>query len=303
MPDSLPISHSGHEPQIVRPAALQAGRFEFPLRRRTYLMGILNVTPDSFSDGGQFLTIDQAVHHADEMLQSGADILDIGGESTRPGFTPVSADDELRRVIPIIEKLTQKFDCPISIDTYKPVVAEAALAAGACIVNDINGFQLNPEMATITYQYRAGAVIMHNARLYRGENAASDIMSDIQKFLLKSCKIAVNAGLKLDQLVLDPGIGFGVTPEESITMIARLGELNSMQLPILLGPSRKRFISYILGPAADRLNGTIAAAVAGILQGADFIRVHDVREIAEAAKIADAMLHGSAKIHEVTAGA
>jgi len=300
MPDLPTLMHAGCQPRIVRPAAFQAGRFEFPLRQRTYLMGILNVTPDSFSDGGQFLTIDRAVHHAEEMLKSGADILDVGGESTRPGFTPISADEELTRVIPIIEKLTLTFDCPVSIDTYKPEVAKAALAAGACIINDINGFQQFPEMAAITYQYKAGAVLMHNARLYRSENAASDIMSDICIFLQKSCKIALDAGLKPEQLMLDPGIGFGVTPDESIAMIARLSELNQMALPILLGPSRKKFIGHLLGSSAGRLNGTIAAAVAGILQGADFIRVHDVKEVAEAAKIADAILRCNVTKNEVT---
>jgi dihydropteroate synthase len=289
MSESPRMTHSGLNRQIVRPAAFLAGRFEFPLRQRTYIMGILNVTPDSFSDGGQYMVIDQAIRHAEDLLHAGADILDIGGESTRPGFTPVSADEELQRVIPIIEKLTRSYDCPISIDTCKPAVAEAALASGACIVNDINGFQQNPEMASITYQFRAGAVLMHNARLYRRENEVSDIISDMRNFLLKSCNIALSAGLKPDQLMIDPGIGFGVTPEESIAMIARLDELNQMELPILLGPSRKRFIGHILGPSVDRLYGTIAAAVAGILFGADFIRVHDVREVAEAAKVADAI--------------
>lgn len=294
MSDLPKLINAGCQPRIVRPAAFQAGRFEFPLRQRTYLMGILNVTPDSFSDGGQFLSIDRAVLHAEELLQSGADILDIGGESTRPGFTPVSADEELIRVIPVIEKITQIFNCPISIDTYKPEVAKAALAAGACIVNDINGFQQYPEMAAITFQYKAGAVLMHNARLYRRENADSDIMSDVLNFLQQSCKIALNAGLMPDQLILDPGIGFGVTPDESIAMLARLSELNQMELPILSGPSRKKFIGHILGPTAGRLNGTIAAAVAGILQGADFVRVHDVKEVAEAAKIADAICKSGA---------
>jgi len=213
MPDLEKLMQSGCQSRIVRPAAFQAGRFEFPLRQRTYLMGILNTTPDSFSDGGQFLSIDRAVRHAEELLQSGADILDIGGESTRPGYTPISADEELKRVIPVIEKITQTFDCPISIDTYKPEVARAALAAGACIVNDINGFQQYPEMAAITYQYKTGVVLMHNARLYRSENADSDIMGDVLNFLQESCKIALKAGLMPDQLILDPGIGFGVTPE------------------------------------------------------------------------------------------
>jgi dihydropteroate synthase len=298
MPEIPQKIDSRYQKRLVRPAAFQAGRFEFPLNQRTYLMGILNVTPDSFSDGGQFLTMDQAIRHAEKLLQSGADILDIGGESTRPGFSPVSAEEELLRVIPIIKKLTLMFDCPISIDTYKPSVAAAALDAGACIVNDINGFQQYSELATITGQYRAGAVIMHNARLYRSENAHSDIISDVRAFLQESCKIAFDAGLKPDQLLLDPGIGFGVSPEESIAMIARLDELKDLELPILIGPSRKRFIGHLLGSSAGRLNGTIAAVVAGIIKGADFVRVHDIQEIAEAAKIADAIIKCSISARE-----
>jgi len=280
---------SGLSCEFVRPAAFQAGRFSFPLRQRTYIMGILNVTPDSFSDGGKYMDNEQAALHAQSMLQSGADIIDIGGESTRPGFSPVSADEELQRVIPIIEKLTRDFDCPISVDTSKPEVAAAALSAGACIVNDINGFQKYPELAVVVARYRAGVVLMHNARLYRSEISRNDIMADVGVFLRESLRLALAAGLQPDQLMIDPGIGFGVTPQDSITMIARLNELNDMGLPVLLGPSRKKFIGHILGPASDRMIGTIASVVVGIMNGADFIRVHDVREAVEAARVTDAI--------------
>jgi dihydropteroate synthase len=277
----------------VRPASFRAGRFDFPLNRRTYIMGILNVTPDSFSDGGRFFNMDQALRHAAEMLEHGADILDIGGESTRPGFTPVSIDEELQRVIPIIEKIYRTFNCPVSIDTCKAVVADAALTAGACIANDINGLQQDPDMAAVVLRHHAGVVIMHNARLYRDESVAEttgDLMTEVAAFLRKSCQLADEAGLKSDQLLIDPGIGFGVTPMESIQMIARLGELKTLGLPILLAPSRKRFISHILGEVSGgRLHGTSAAVAIGIARGADFVRVHDVREMAEVVRVADAL--------------
>ena len=289
MTESEDITLAGLHRQAVRPAVFRAGRFTFPLQQRTYIMGILNVTPDSFSDGGKYFDLDQAVYHAENMLQSGADIIDIGGESTRPGFSPISTAEELQRVIPVVEKLTRTFNCPISIDTSKPEVADAALAAGACVVNDINGLQKHSELATIIARYAAGAVLMHNARIYRSEISESDIMSDVRAFLRESFRIALDAGLQPGQLMIDPGIGFGVTPQDSISMIARLCELNELGLPILLGPSRKKFIGQIIGPSSDRLYGTIASVVIGIMNGADFVRVHDVREITEAVKVADAI--------------
>jgi dihydropteroate synthase len=276
------------------PSFIRAGRFSFPKGRRTYVMGILNVTPDSFSDGGKYLTVDLALKHAEEMLSQGADIIDIGGESTRPGSEPVSCEEELQRVIPVIDQIARKLACPISIDTYKPAVAAEALAAGASILNDINGLQMDPAMAGIACRYQAGVVIMHNARLYRNGMGrapeSSDLMADILGFLQKSVQIGLKAGLSREQLILDPGVGFGVTPEESIEMIARLNELTSLGLPILLGPSRKRFIGHILGqPATDRVFGTSAAVAVGIARGADIVRIHDVREIVEVVRVADAL--------------
>lgn len=289
MTEKVDMNTSGASCQILRPAVFRAGRFSFPLRQRTYIMGILNVTPDSFSDGGKYFDCEQAVRHAESMLKAGADIIDIGGESTKPGFTPVSELEEQQRVLPVIEKLVQAFGCPISIDTTKPGVAEAALAAGACIVNDINGFHQSPELAAIAARYGSGAVLMHNARLYRDEISKNDIMSDIHVFLRESCQIALAAGLQPEQLMVDPGVGFGVSPEDSMAMIARLDEMVDLGLPILLAPSRKRFIGHVLGQSADRLNGTLASVVVGIVKGADFVRVHDVSSAVEAARVADAI--------------
>ncbi len=274
------------------PSIFRAGRYEIPLGRRTYIMGILNVTPDSFSDGGRYLNLEQAVQRAGEMLAQGADIIDIGGESTRPGYTPVDAEQELSRVIPVIERITREYNCPISIDTVKPVVADAALAAGACIVNDINGLQGDPDMAAVAARHQAGVIIMHNARLYRDESVVpnDDLMSAVVAFLHKSCQIASAAGIQTKQLMIDPGVGFGVTPEESIEMIAQLQDLQTLGLPILLGPSRKRFIGTIMGDTVtDRLSGTGAAVALGIANGAGFVRVHDVREMVEVARVADAI--------------
>lgn len=278
----------------IRQDCFRASRFEFPLGQRTYLVGILNVTPDSFSDGGRFITIDQAQRHAEEMILAGVDIIDIGGESTRPGNFPVELEEELQRVIPVIEKVCKTFDCAVSIDTYKAAVADAALSAGACIINDINGLQQDLEMASVAAHHNAGVIIMHNARLYRGvppeASPSADIISDVVSFLQKSCMIARQAGVQSDHIMIDPGIGFGVTSSESIEMIARLEELKQLGYPILIGPSRKRFIGNILNQtAADRLHGTSAAVAIGIDNGADFIRVHDVREMAEVARVADAL--------------
>jgi dihydropteroate synthase len=277
-----------------KPAVLEAGRFSFPLGKRTYIMGILNVTPDSFSDGGLFLPVGQALQHVSDMLASGADIIDIGGESTRPGGVPVSAEEELDRIMPILEMVIRTFHCPVSIDTAKSGVAKTALEMGACMVNDINGLQGDPEMADMVSYHHAAVVMMHNARLYRNPSLADQptwpLLEDMHAFLEKSCLIAKKAGIPAEQMVIDPGVGFGVSPEESIQMISSLPLLKSFHLPILLAPSRKRFIGHILGlPADQRLNGTSAAVAIGIANGADIVRVHDVRAMAEVARVADAL--------------
>ncbi|HBP38825.1 MAG TPA: dihydropteroate synthase, partial [Clostridiales bacterium] len=229
-----PTEQRRNSEEMTKPAVFRARRFSFPLGCRTYIMGVLNVTPDSFSDGGKYLSLDDALRRAGEMLDQGADILDIGGESTRPGGAPVSSDEEMRRVIPVITQVSQKFGCPISIDTYKADVARAALSAGACLINDINGLQQDQAIAAIAAQHQAGVAIMHNARLYRNQPAgtpAPDLMGDVESFLLESIKRALQAGLCRDHLMIDPGIGFGVTAEESLEMIAQLNRLSALNLP------------------------------------------------------------------------
>ena len=275
----------------ARPAVFHAGKTRLPIGRRTLIMGIINVTPDSFSDGGSFVTVDAALRQADKLLSSGTDVLDIGGESTRPGSAPVGAEEEIRRVVPVLEALSARFSCPLSIDTSKPEVARAALDAGAAIVNDVLGLQGDPAMAGVVARAQAGVIIMHNARLYRNtDGPAADIVAAMLPFFARSLEIARQAHLTDDQLVLDPGIGFGVSTSESLAMIDRLAELAVFGLPILVGPSRKRFIGDILNKSVeDRLMGTAAAVAVAIARGADLVRVHDVAGLADAIALADAI--------------
>ena len=279
-------------PVYRRPDAFRAGQFRFPLGQKTYIMGILNVTPDSFSDGGFYAERRQALNQAGQMLADGADIIDIGGESTRPGYTPVSERDEIERVVPVIRQIIEQFGCPVSVDTWKPGVAEAALEAGACIINDINGLQKEPDLIHLAAQYGAGVIMMHNARLYRPDDGlpAPDLAGDMVRFLGRSIAAALAGKLEPDQLMLDPGIGFGVTSDESIAMITDLKELASFELPILVGPSRKRFIGAILDvPVDEREFGTAAAVAVSIVNGADLVRVHNVRAMTQVARVTDAL--------------
>jgi dihydropteroate synthase len=251
-------------------------------------MGVLNVTPDSFSDGGDFSAPEQAAEHARKMVADGADWIDIGGESTRPGHSPVAVEDEWRRVAPVLEQLGRDFPAPISIDTQKAAVAERALKAGARIVNDIWGFQRDPGMARVAAEHGAAVVLMHN----RDEaDPALDILDAVKRFLSRSVEIALAAGLKEDQIVLDPGIGFGTTREQEMQLIARLGELKALGFPILLGASRKRFIGHILEreKAKDRVLGSVGAHLVGVCAGADIIRAHDIAEHRDALRVADAI--------------
>ena len=246
-----------------------------PLDGRVVLMGILNVTPDSFSDGGRFLDPAIAASHAARMEQEGADIVDVGAESTRPGSTPLSDDEEWQRIAAALPSVIAATSLPISIDTYKATTARKALDAGAKIVNDIWGFQKDTDMARVAADFEAGAVLMHNRETV---DPNIDIMEDISSFLSRSLDIALGAGLAEDRIVLDPGIGFGKTAEQSIEAIARLGELRKLGFPILLGASRKRFIGHLLGldDPERRLNGTLGAHLAGVANGADIVRAHDI---------------------------
>jgi dihydropteroate synthase len=275
---------------VHRKSPVQAGKYTFEFGKRTYIMGILNVTPDSFSDGGDFVDIEVAVRHAKQMVADGADIIDIGGESTRPGFDEVTAEQELERVIPVIERLVKEIDVPISIDTYKAAVADKAIEAGAVIINDIWGMQKDPKMPEVVARHQVPVIIMHNQH---GTKYNGDIMEEISIFLRHSIELGLKAGIKLENMILDPGIGFGKTSEQNVIVMARMGELNDLGCSILLGTSRKSFIGKILGLVPkERVEGTVATTVMGIMQGADIVRVHDIKENLRAARVADAVMRG-----------
>lgn len=260
----------------------------FEYGKKTYIMGILNVTPDSFSDGGDFIDVDNAIKHAREMVDEGADIIDLGGESTRPGHTIISSEDEIKRISPVIEKLKTEIRLPVSVDTYKSDVAKAALKLGADMINDIWGLQKDEKMAYVVSKYDAYICIMHNQD---GTDYSEDIMESICKFLDKSIEIALNAGIKKERIVIDPGIGFGKTHEQNLEVLNRLSELKKLSYPILLGTSRKRVIANVLNTEPkDRVEGTVATTVLGIRDGVDIVRVHDVLENSRAAKMADAIV-------------
>lgn len=256
------------------------------LGKRTLIMGILNVTPDSFSDGGRYNSLELALEQAKKMVKDGADIIDIGGESTRPGHTQISVEEEIERVVPVIEMLSRELDVVISIDTYKYQVAEAALKAGAHIINDIWGLQYdNGEMAKLVADYNVPVIAMHNQN---GTEYSEDIILSMRRFFKKTYEIADRYGILRDNIILDPGIGFGKGMEENIEVLTRLEELRDMGR-ILLGTSKKRFIGTILGgvPTDERVEGTVATTVIGIGKGVDIVRVHNVLENKRAALVAD----------------
>ena len=255
--------------------------------KRTYIMGILNVTPDSFSDGGDFNSVEKALKHAKEMVAEGADMVDIGGESTRPGHTYVDSEEEIRRVVPVIKALREELSVPMSIDTYKADVAEEALKLGVEMVNDVWGLRRDENMANVVAKYDAEVCIMHNQD---GTEYDKDIMESIKDFLNESIKMALDAGVKKEKIVLDPGIGFGKTFEQNLEVLRRLGELRELGYPILLGTSRKSVIGNVLHlEPKDRVEGTVATTVLGIRDGVDIVRVHDITENLRAAKMADAI--------------
>jgi len=268
------------------------------LGERTLVMGVLNVTPDSFSDGGSFLDTSAAVAHALKMEHAGADWLDIGGESTRPGASEVSAKEEIARVIPVISALHGKLRIPISIDTRKAAVAEAAIAAGAQIVNDVSALRFDPMMGELVRQKRVAVILMH----MRGEpgtmqkrNFARDVFRDVTAGLRAALKRARDAGIAKSQIVIDPGIGFGKTYRQNFELLVHLPRLTVLGFPLLIGTSRKAFLGATLGgghspvPAGERIWGTAATVTAAILGGAHIVRVHDVAEMAQVARVADAL--------------
>ncbi|MDH3251295.1 MAG: dihydropteroate synthase [Ignavibacteria bacterium] len=277
---------------------LRFGRKTYDLSERTHIMGILNVTPDSFSDGGRYAAVDAAVARAQEMIAEGADLIDVGGESTRPrstvygeGADHVSVDEELGRVIPVIESLVRETDIPISVDTYKAAVAREALSAGAVIVNDISGFRADPAMPAVIAEAGASAVLMHiqgTPKTMQVDPSYRDLFGEIIEYLQAS--IAIGQAHAIRQMLIDPGIGFGKRLHHNLQLLANLHRLRVLGYPVLVGASRKSFLGSILDlPVNDRLEGSLAACVAAILNGAQVIRVHDVRESKRAAMVADAI--------------
>jgi dihydropteroate synthase len=265
---------------------------------RTLVMGILNVTPDSFSDGGKFPDAAAAVEHGRRLLADGADIVDVGGESSRPGAAPVPEEEELRRVVPVVEGLAREKGAVISVDTCKARVAEEAVAAGAAIINDISALRSDPRMAEVAARTGAGVVLMHMKGTPKDmqENPAyGDVVGEIAAFLAGRGEAARRAGVSGEAIAYDPGIGFGKTPAHNLELVRRLAEFRGLGGPILVGPSRKSFIGAVLDlPPAGRLEGTAAVVALAVAGGADVVRVHDVREMVRVAKVADAIVRGLA---------
>ena len=268
------------------------------LGERTLVMGVLNVTPDSFSDGGNFFTASAAARRALEMEKAGADILDIGGESTRPGSAGISAEEELRRVLPVLKRLRGRLKIPISIDTQKAAVAEAAAQAGAEIINDVSALRMDPEIASVARHYRLPLILMHmrgEPRTMQRLPFARDVTRDVLNGLRAAVQRARKAGIAKSQIILDPGIGFGKSYQQNCELLARLSELARLGYPLLVGTSRKAFIGALLGsvkkplPADQRRWGTAATVAASILGGAHIVRVHDVAEMVQVARMADAI--------------
>ena len=266
---------------------IQCGPYSLPYENKTIVMGILNVTPDSFSDGGKFNMLDQAVKRAEEMVEHGADIIDIGGESTRPGHTPVSAEEELERVIPVIKAVSTHVHVPLSIDTYKAEVARKSIEAGAHIINDIWGAKADGQMAKTAADYNVPIILMHNRRDRNYQCFIRDALND----LYESIQLVKTAGVKDEKIILDPGIGFAKDYAEDIEMMRNLDKLVATGYPVLLALSRKRMIGHALDlPVNERMEGTGAAVCYGIQKGCQLIRIHDVKEIGRMAKMMDALI-------------
>lgn len=260
---------------------------EFDVKNHTYIMGILNVTPDSFSDGGKWDTLDHAMKHVETMLADGADLIDVGGESTRPGHTPVGAQEEIERVLPVIEAIRSRFDVPISVDTYKGSVADASLKAGADLINDVWGLKYDPEMAPVIARHNAPCCLMHNKENTEYNNFLVDMLSETQECV----NIARRAGIKDENIILDPGVGFGKTYEMNLETMNHLELFQHLGFPVLLGTSRKSMIGLTLDlPVDQRVEGTLATSVIGVMKGCAFVRVHDVKENRRVIQMTEAIL-------------
>ena len=257
---------------------------------RTLIMGVLNVTPDSFSDGGQFLDHDRAVEHARRMVSDGADIIDIGGQSTRPGSDPVTREEELKRVRPVLERLAGRINAPISVDTFQPKVADACLELGAVAINDVTGFR-NPAMIEVAARHKAPVVLMHMRgmpKTMQHDISYGDVVTDLKAFFVDRVAEVQQKGVQ--EIMLDPGIGFGKTAQHNLEILKRLGEFKELGLPVLVGPSRKSFLGKITGdPTGQRLEGTLAAVSVAVMNGAGAVRVHDVKACKRAVQVVDAV--------------
>ncbi len=272
-------------------STIQIGKRVFPLSNKTYIMGILNVTPDSFSDGGRYTAVDRALFHAEEMLRQGCDILDIGGESTRPGYTVVSVEEEIERVVPVIEAVKARLDIPVSLDTYKYQVAEAGICAGADLINDIWGLRYDRgEMAQVISKAGVACCLMHNRKEAVYQNFVQDMLKDLQD----SVDMALKAGIKSDRIILDPGVGFAKSYEQNLEVLRHLNDFQVLEYPMLLGASRKSVIGLTLDlPSEEREEGTLVTTLQAVYAGWNFVRVHNVQSNARAIKMAEAILYGS----------
>ncbi|MBM4135877.1 MAG: dihydropteroate synthase [Nitrospira sp.] len=262
--------------------------------QKTYIMGILNITPDSFSDGGLYFDKHAAIERSYRMVEEGADIIDVGGESTRPGSEPITIEEEIRRTIPVIEAIAKEINVPISIDTYKSEIAKKALDAGASMVNDISGLRFDPMMTEVVSEYKVPVVIMHikgKPKDMQQDPVYEALIPEIMDYLRVGIRLAISTGISEDKIIIDPGIGFGKTFDHNLEVINNLKEFTLLEKPILIGPSRKAFIGKILGdvPVTERLEGTSASVAVSIMNGANIIRVHDVKEMARVVKVVDAI--------------
>ena len=298
----------------MRQYNLAWGRHRLELGPRTLVMGIVNVTPDSFSDGGRFLGRDNAIDQGIRLMDEGADILDIGGESTRPFSDPVSTEEELRRVIPVIEALSRQGSVPISIDTTKAEVARQALAAGASIINDISALRVDPAMAEVAVRHAVPIILMHmlgTPKTMQVEPSYDDVVVEVRAFLRQAVDQAVQAGIPADRIIVDPGIGFGKTFDHNLELMGRLDALHELGCPILVGSSRKAFIRHLLKPADQKdipadtpvvATGTQATVAAAALQGVHIVRVHEVADTRTTLSIIDAIRNAGATAQDLTRG-
>ena len=266
---------------------MKIGNREFDTAHRTYVMGILNITPDSFSDGGKYTETELALKKTEEMLHEGADIIDVGGESTRPGYVPISVEEEIERVMPVIEGIKSNFDIPISLDTYKAEVAKAGIAAGADLINDIKGLQGSAELARIIAESKVACSIMHNREFMNYNQFFTDMQNDLSAYI----ETARKAGIADDKIIIDPGVGFAKTHEQNLEVINRLEQFHCFGYPILLGTSRKSVIGLTLDlPVFERVEGTLVTTVMAVMKGCSFVRVHDIKENVRAIRMTEAIL-------------